>query len=83
MRILLTFRPVYHNLSGNVCFVDAHVERHRWMDPRSTFPLSPTQLYWSIASPNNPDVAWLQQTFNGACPVDPVQDGASPSYETQ
>jgi len=58
---LVNIPASYHNLSGNVCFVDAHVERHRWMDPRSTFPLSPTQLYWSIASPNNPDVAWLQQ----------------------
>jgi prepilin-type processing-associated H-X9-DG protein len=53
----------YHNLSGNVCFVDNHVERHKWVDPRTTFPLSTTQLVWSFPSPNNPDIAWLQQHF--------------------
>jgi prepilin-type N-terminal cleavage/methylation domain-containing protein/prepilin-type processing-associated H-X9-DG protein len=58
---LVNIPASYHNLSGNVCFVDGHVERHRWTDSRSTFPLSTTQLFWSIASPNNQDVVWMQQ----------------------
>jgi prepilin-type N-terminal cleavage/methylation domain-containing protein/prepilin-type processing-associated H-X9-DG protein len=53
----------YHNKGGNLTFVDGHAEYHKWLDSRTTFPLSATQLPWEFASPNNPDVAWLQQHF--------------------
>ena len=55
----------YHNNAGGFSFADGHSEIKRWLDPRTTPPLSdgaagdpgalgPTQ------SPNNSDIAWLQ-----------------------
>jgi hypothetical protein len=49
----------FHNLGACISFGDGHVEIHRWLDPRTAppppFPVS------SGASPNNVDIAWLQQ----------------------
>jgi len=53
----------YHNRAGNICFVDGHSEHHKWVDPRTTIPLHTTQMAWQTFSPNNKDVAWLQQHF--------------------
>jgi prepilin-type N-terminal cleavage/methylation domain-containing protein/prepilin-type processing-associated H-X9-DG protein len=58
----------YHNNSGNISFVDGHAELHKWVDSRTTFPLSATQLPWEISSPNNADVLWLQQHFTVPLP---------------
>jgi prepilin-type processing-associated H-X9-DG protein len=46
----------YHDGSGTVSFADGHTEIHRWVDPRTIWTSIPN----SVASPNNPDVAWLQ-----------------------
>ena len=58
----------YHNKGGNLTFVDGHAEYHKWLDPRTTPPLSATQLVWEFSSPNNVDVAWLQQHFTVPLP---------------
>jgi hypothetical protein len=54
---------MYHNLAGGFSFADGHSEIKRWLDPRTTPPLQdggdPTAMS-STPSPNNPDVAWLQ-----------------------
>jgi hypothetical protein len=43
-------------------FADGHAEIKRWMDPRTTPPLKRNSLIpLNVASPNNPDVAWLQE----------------------
>ena len=40
---------------------DGHAEIKRWVDVRTTPPLSPNVLIpLNVASPNNLDVAWLQ-----------------------
>jgi prepilin-type processing-associated H-X9-DG protein len=52
----------YHGKNGTISFADAHVESHRWLDPRTYNP--PKTLGWhdhNYASPNNPDLRWLQQ----------------------
>jgi len=52
----------YHGRAGGLSFADGHAEIHVWRDNR-TMPhlvkdgLVPDQL----ASPNNPDIAWLQE----------------------
>jgi prepilin-type N-terminal cleavage/methylation domain-containing protein/prepilin-type processing-associated H-X9-DG protein len=49
--------PAYHNGAGSLSFTDGHVEPKRWMDPRTLNP-SPPSIVWP--SPNNSDIAWLQ-----------------------
>jgi prepilin-type N-terminal cleavage/methylation domain-containing protein len=56
----------YHNGAGGFSFADGHSEIHRWLDPRTTPPSkSDFHLSGHIASPNNPDVFWLQQHATG------------------
>lgn len=50
---------VFHNLGACISFGDGHVEIHRWLDPR-TAPAPPFSGL-SVPSPNNVDIAWLQQ----------------------
>jgi prepilin-type N-terminal cleavage/methylation domain-containing protein/prepilin-type processing-associated H-X9-DG protein len=54
---------MYHNNAAGFSFADGHSEMKRWLDPRTTPPLqdggNPTGVA-STPSPNNPDVAWLQ-----------------------
>lgn len=51
-----------HDGAATLSFGDGHVEQHRWMDARTTLPMSPPGVFGSInyASPTNTDVAWLQ-----------------------
>jgi prepilin-type N-terminal cleavage/methylation domain-containing protein len=52
----------YHHLAGGFSFADGHSELHRWRDPRTTPPLVIGGLVSdAFASPNNSDVAWLQE----------------------
>lgn len=45
----------YHNKAGSLSFADGHSEIHKWRDPRT---LKATLF---AASPNNLDVAWIQE----------------------
>lgn len=52
----------YHDRSTVISFADGHVDRHRWVDPRTYN--TPRALSWhdhSYGSPNNRDLVWLQQ----------------------
>lgn len=52
----------YHNRSGGLSFADGHAVIRRWLDPRTTPPIVPNGLVPDqFASPNNPDVLWLQE----------------------
>jgi prepilin-type N-terminal cleavage/methylation domain-containing protein len=52
---------MYHDMACGFSFADGHAEMKRWRDPRTTPPFSPiTDPYAQPASPNNLDVAWLQ-----------------------
>ena len=50
-----------HNGQGTLAFADGHVENHQWQDPRTRLHLANGQSYipHNIASPNNPDLAWI------------------------
>jgi len=53
----------YHNNAGGFSFADGHSEMKRWLDPRTMPPLQDggnPLAATSTPSPNNPDVAWLQ-----------------------
>jgi prepilin-type N-terminal cleavage/methylation domain-containing protein len=56
---IVDYPASYHHLAGGLSFADGHSEIHRWRDPRTIPPIRPT-LALGVSSPNNPDVAWLQ-----------------------
>ena len=58
---LVNWPASYHNKAGGVTFADGHAEIHRWIDPRTTVPIGKIQLASNVNSPNNVDVAWLQE----------------------
>ena len=51
----------YHNGACGLSFADSHAEIKKWLDPRTKPPVTYTGVIASRASPNNPDIAWLQQ----------------------
>jgi prepilin-type N-terminal cleavage/methylation domain-containing protein len=52
----------YHHLACGFSFADGHSEFRRWRDRRTMPPLVQGGLYPDIfETPNNPDVAWLQE----------------------
>lgn len=59
-RVLSDYPAGYHNRMGNLSFVDGHVEGHRWVDARTTPPLSDEDRPLGVPSPGNADVGWLE-----------------------
>lgn len=59
----LDYPASYHGRAGGFSFADGHSEIHRWRDGR-TMPQVQPEGYISSPlgdpSPNNPDIAWLQ-----------------------
>jgi prepilin-type N-terminal cleavage/methylation domain-containing protein/prepilin-type processing-associated H-X9-DG protein len=58
--VLVNLPANRHGNSCGISFADGHSEIHKWLDARTTPPISATQLGPNIPSPNNPDVDWLQ-----------------------
>jgi prepilin-type processing-associated H-X9-DG protein len=64
---IVDFPASYHGRSAGIVFADGHAEVKRWRDPRTTPPLRARQnLELDVASPDNPDVAWLQDHSSSA-----------------
>ena len=57
---IVDYPASYHNRAAGFAFADGHSEIHRWLDPR-TMPALKTTLTLNVASPNNPDVFWMQE----------------------
>lgn len=56
------FPAFYHNGACGLSFADGHAEIRRWVDPRTKTPIKSGQsVGYNIASPNNLDIAWLQE----------------------
>ena len=51
----------YHGQACGFSFADGHSEMRVWRDGRTMPPLTPESFTSGFASPNNPDVAWLQE----------------------
>jgi prepilin-type N-terminal cleavage/methylation domain-containing protein len=63
---LVDYPASYHNGAGGLNFADGHSEIHRWRDPRTTPPLRDgINLALNVPSPNNVDIAWLQERTTG------------------
>ena len=59
---IVDFPASYHNAAGGLSFIDGHSEIRKWVDGRTRPMLRFGQaLALGIASPNNVDVAWLQE----------------------
>ncbi len=59
---IVDYPASYHGQAAGILFADGHAEIKKWRDPRTTPPLSRNGLIpLNVASPNNPDVAWLQE----------------------
>jgi prepilin-type N-terminal cleavage/methylation domain-containing protein/prepilin-type processing-associated H-X9-DG protein len=61
LHILIDFPASYHGGSGALNFADGHAENRRWMDRRTRPALTGLSVAQHISTPNNPDMAWLQQ----------------------
>ncbi len=52
----------YHGGAAGILFADGHAEIKKWRDPRTVPPMRRGSLIdLDVPSPNNPDVAWLQE----------------------
>lgn len=55
----------YHDGADGLSFADGHAEIHKYLDPRTKPPprwdRGTTVLQFNVASPNNRDIAWLQE----------------------
>ncbi len=60
----------YHHGAGGFSFADGHSETKRWQDARTMPPvLSGGETYDQFASPNNPDISWLQDRSTRQLPA--------------
>ncbi len=60
---IIDFPASYHdNGACGISFADGRAETHKWKDPRTMPPVSyGDTLPLNVASPDNPDLAWLAQ----------------------
>ena len=59
---IVDYPASYHGRAAGILFADGHAEIKRWRDAQTTPPMSQNVLMnLNVASPNNPDVAWLQE----------------------
>jgi len=59
---IVDYPASYHGNAAGILFADGHAEIKKWHDPRTTPPLNRNGLIpLNVASPNNLDVAWLQE----------------------
>jgi prepilin-type N-terminal cleavage/methylation domain-containing protein len=64
--VLVDFAASYHNGSGGLNFADGHSEIHKWMSREFRKPIKKGEhLQLNFASPNNPDIRWLQERSTG------------------
>jgi prepilin-type N-terminal cleavage/methylation domain-containing protein/prepilin-type processing-associated H-X9-DG protein len=65
---LVSFPANYHERGASVAYADGHAVIHRWLDEHTRYPNQYCGCLSSYAvnglykkSPNNPDIAWLQE----------------------
>jgi prepilin-type processing-associated H-X9-DG protein len=57
----IDFPASYHNGAAGFSFADGHGEIKKWLDPRTKPPTKYNGNITLRASPNNPDIAWMQE----------------------
>lgn len=63
--MIANYPASYHNGAGGLSFADGHAEIHKWLDPRTRIKVTKTYIPLNIPSPNNRDIAWLQERTTG------------------
>jgi len=63
--IMANYPASYHNGAGGLSFADGHGEIHKWTDPRTRIPVLHTYITLNVPSPNNQDIAWIQDRATG------------------
>ena len=58
----------YHNGACGFSFADSHAEIKKWLDARTRIPVTYTGSISSRPSPNNPDIAWMQERTSAKSP---------------
>ena len=49
-----------HAKGCNFAFADGHIERHKWIDKRTLWPVTRTPLF-GTSQPSSPDVVWVSE----------------------
>ncbi len=63
---IVDYPASYHNRAAGLSFADGHAEIKKWLDPRTTPRVKKgVPLPLGVSSPNNPDVAWIQERSSG------------------
>ncbi len=62
---IVDYPAFYHNGACGFSFADGHSEIKKWTDPRTMPPIKKNNELTSITTPNNPDVAWIQERSSG------------------
>jgi prepilin-type N-terminal cleavage/methylation domain-containing protein/prepilin-type processing-associated H-X9-DG protein len=64
LRFYVDYPGCYHDGACGFSFADGHAEIKRWVDPRTTPPVTHGVADWNsdgiVPSPNNPDLIWMQ-----------------------
>ena len=63
--IIANYPASYHNGAGGLSFADGHAEVHKWVDPRTKIRIQYKYIDLNIPSPNNRDIAWIQDRTTG------------------
>lgn len=67
---IIDYPAAYHGGAGGFSFADGHAELRKWRDDRTTPPVLKGQNrdYNFKSTPNNPDVAWMQDNSTRRIP---------------
>jgi prepilin-type processing-associated H-X9-DG protein len=66
---IIDYPASFHNGACGFSFADGHSEIKKWIDPRTAPPVRyNNQLPLNVPSPNNPDVAWMQERTSALMP---------------
>jgi prepilin-type N-terminal cleavage/methylation domain-containing protein/prepilin-type processing-associated H-X9-DG protein len=67
---IIDYPASFHNGACGFSFADGHSEIKRWVDERTRPPVRyNNQLQLNVASPHNPDVAWMQERTSALLPA--------------
>jgi prepilin-type N-terminal cleavage/methylation domain-containing protein/prepilin-type processing-associated H-X9-DG protein len=68
---IVDYPAAYHGGAAGIIFADGHGEIKRWRDRRTIPQLHANQIIQlGVNSPDNPDVAWLQERSSSPLPVE-------------
>jgi prepilin-type processing-associated H-X9-DG protein len=66
---IVDYPAAWHDRGAGLAFADGRAEIHRWLDARTMpAPRYDGSLALNVASPNNPDVAWLAARTSARAP---------------